>query len=324
MTLNHDGVYPMDLRLLRKFDLNSLVVLKVLLDERHVTRAAQQLNLTQSAVSRSLARLRQAFDDPLLVSVGKQLTLTPAATELVGPLNDLLRQAEALLQPQTFDPHSFQGSVRLATSDYGTHSLLPRLIPMLANAAPGVQLTALEWPKDTLSDLEQNKVDLIIGGGHVSGGEIYQRVLVREPLYALVRKGHPFAAGINLEQYLSLKHIIISSTGHGLTKVDRLLKEQGLQREVAVRVSHFFAALGIIANTDHIILVPQHFIKRYVNRDDFVVLPPPFEVPDMEVIMFWHARLHKDPFHQWFRQFIVDELYAKRGRHNQSPLITAS
>jgi DNA-binding transcriptional LysR family regulator len=312
----------MDLRLLRKFDMNSLVVLKVLLDECHVTRAAQQLNLTQSAVSRSLARLRQAFDDPLLVSVGKQLTLTPAAIELVEPLNALLSQAEALLQPQTFDPQRFLGSVRLATSDYGTHSILPRLIPMVTSAAPGVKLTALEWPKDTLSDLEQNKVDLIIGGGHISGGEIYQRVMAREPMYALVRRGHPFAAGINLKQYLSLKHIIISSTGHGLTEVDRLLKTQGLQRDIAVRVSHFFAALGIIANTDHIILVPQHFIKRYVNQDDFVVLPPPFEVPDMEVIMFWHARLHKDPFHQWFRQFIVDELYAKRSRNNQTPLTT--
>ena len=188
---------------------------------------------------------------------------------------------------------------------------------MMAEAAPGVQLTALEWPKDMLSDLQQNKVDLIIGGSHTQGGDVYQRVLAREPLYALVRKDHPFADGINLQQYLSLKHIIISMTGTGLTAVDHLLKEQGYARDVAVRVPHFFAALGIIASTDYIILVPEHFIRRYVNQQQFAVLEPPFVAPDMEITMYWHARLHKDPFHQWFRRFVIEELYEKRGRIKQ-------
>lgn len=302
----------MELRELRQFDLNSLVVLKVLLDERHVTRAAEQLNLTQSAVSRTLRRLRDAFADPLLVSVGKQMHLTPRAEELIIPLNDILQRVESLIVPEIFDPKTHQGRIRLATTDYGTHTLLPRLVPLLAEAAPNVELSALEWPSDLLDDLEQNKVDLIIGGTSAPSQDIHQRIVAHDEMKGLVRKGHPFADQMTLDNYLSLNHIIISSSGQGLSSIDLLLKEQGKQRKIAIRVPHFFAALEIISNTDYMILVPGHFARRYVDREKFDVVEPPFDIPTLEISMFWHARMHQDPLHQWFRHFIYESIYKRR------------
>ena len=302
----------MDIRALRQFDLNALVVLKVLLDERHVTRTAEQLHLTQSAVSRTLARLREAFADPLLVSVGKQMHLTPRAAELVVPLNEILQRLESFIAPEVFDPQTHQGRIRLATTDYGTHTLLPRLVPLLAKAAPNIELSALEWPSDLLDDLEQNKVDLIIGGTSAPSQDIHQRIVAHDEMKGLVRKGHPFAESMSLDNYLSLNHIIISSSGEGLSSIDLLLKEQGRQRKIAIRVPHFFAALEIIANTDYMILVPGHFARRYVDKDKFEIIDPPFEIPTLEISMFWHARMHQDPLHHWFRNFIYESIYLRR------------
>ena len=285
----------MVLKELRQFDLNSLVVLKVLLEEQHVTRAAEQLNLTQSAVSRTLGRLRDAFSDPLLVNVGKQMHLTPRAEELIVPLNAILQQVESLIAPEVFEPRTHEGRIRLATTDYGTHTLLPRLVPLLADAAPNIELSALEWPSDLLDDLEQNKVDLIIGGTSAPSQDIHQRIVAHDEMKGLVRKGHPFANQMSLDNYLSLNHIIISASGEGLSPIDSLLKELGKERRIAIRVPHFFAALEIISNTDYMILVPGHFTRRYVDTDKFEIIEPPFDIPTLEISMFWHPeciRIH--------------------------------
>lgn len=302
----------MNLRELRQFDLNSLVVLRVLLDEKHVTRAAEQLNLTQSAVSRTLGKLRDALADPLLVSVGKQLQLTPRAEELVMPLNEVLQRVESLIAPEVFNPKTHKGRIRLATTDYGTHSLLPRLVPLLADAAPDVELSALEWPSDLLDDLEKNKVDLIIGGTSAPSQDLHQRIVAHDEMKGLVRKKHPFASNMTLDNYLSLNHIIISSAGEGVSAIDVLLKQLGKERKIAIRVPHFFAALEIIANTDYMILVPGHFARRYVDKDKFEIIDPPFEIPTLEISMFWHARMHQDPLHTWFRHFIYESIYKRR------------
>lgn len=301
----------MDVRELRQFDLNTLVVLQVLLSERHVTRAAHSLGLTQSAVSRSLAKLRQTFNDPLLVKAGNRLDLTPKAMDLLPLLEQSLHHIKNLITPEVFDPKSHVGTIRLATTDYGTHSLLPRLVPLLADAAPNVQLSALEWPSDLLIDLEENKVDLLIGGTSAPSQDIHQRIVAHDQMCGIVRKGHPFEKGMTLDQYLGLNHIIISSSGDGKSNIDEILQQQGKKRRVAIRVPHFFAALEIIAATDYMILLPKHFARRYVDDEKFVTVEPPFKTPPLEISMFWHARMHHDALHKWFRNFIYESIYKK-------------
>jgi DNA-binding transcriptional LysR family regulator len=302
----------MNIEPLKKFDLNSLVTLKVLLDEKHVTHAADQLNLTQSAVSRTLAKLRSALNDPILVKSGKHLSLTPKAERMQPALNELLQNLINLLAPEVFDPFTHNGTIRLATTDYGTHTLLPRLVPALSEAAPNLKLTAMDWPSNLLNDLEENKVDLIIGGAKHPPENIFQRVVYHDSFQGVVRKGHPVESGLTLPEYLSLKHIIISPSGKSGSIIDEQLEKLGHQRNVAVRVPHFFAALEIVSKTDHMILLPSHFIRRYVSKDKFSVISAPFECPEIEISMFWHARMHHDPMHQWFRNFVYESIYEKK------------
>jgi DNA-binding transcriptional LysR family regulator len=304
----------MDLLALNRFDLNTLVTLKVLLDERHVTRAAEKLSLTQSAVSRILAKLRQDFDDPLLVKSGKHLSLTPKAERLYLPLSKILEQITGLLLPESFDPLTAKGSIRIATNDYGSHALLPRLIPLLNEAAPGIQITALDSRSNLIAELEENKVDLILGGDTVPSPNIYQRIVASDGFQGLVRKGHPYEEGMTLEQYLSLNHVMISPKGTGLSEVDELLKKKGLARNVTVRMPHFFPALEIIANTDFMILLPEHFVRRYVDTKKFTAITPPFDVPTFDVSMFWHARMHHEPLHSWFRKFVYEKIYERKDK----------
>lgn len=304
----------MDLQALNRFDLNSLVTLKVLLDERHVTRAGEKLNLTQSAVSRTLAKLRQGFDDPLLVKAGNHLALSAKADRLYMPLTQVLEQVNGLLLPEVFDPLTAKGSIRIATNDYGTHALLPRLIPLLNDAAPGIQVTALDWRSNVLDELEENQVDLIIGGVTAPAQNIYQRIVASDGFQGLVRKGHPLASGMTLEQYIEQNHVMISPKGVGRSEVDEILKKMGLERNVAVRMPHFFAALEIIANTDFMILLPEHFVRRYVDSDKFSIIDPPFEIPMFDISMFWHARMHHEPLHTWFRKFVYEKIYDRKDK----------
>lgn len=299
----------MNIQHLKNSDLNTLVALKVLLDEKHVTRAAEKLNLTQSAVSRTLARLREMFDDPLLVKSGKHLTTTPKAEKLQPLLNQALEQISELLLPEAFDPSTHCGNIRIATTDYGSHSILPRLVPRLNDVAPDVTLTAVDWRSNLLTELEENKVDLIIGGAAEPPADIYQRVVAHDHFQALVRQSHVCANQLSLEDYLSLNHVMISPTGNGQSEIDSVLAKQGLTRKVAVRVPHFFAALEIIARTDFMILLPANFIRRYVDQEKFAVLEVPFELPHFEIAMFWHARMHHDPLHRWFREFVYQNIY---------------
>lgn len=303
----------MDLQLLKRFDMNTLVTLKVLLDERHITRTGERLNLTQSAVSRTLSKLRQDFDDPLLVKSGKHLSLTAKAERLYAPLNQVLQQVNQLLLPESFDPLTAIGSIRIATNDYGTHALLPRLIPLLTEAAPGIKVTALDWRSNLMEELEGNNIDLVIGGISDPAPNIYQRVVATDGFQGVVRKGHPLAGGMSLEQYIELKHIMISPKGDGPSEVDLELERLGRKRNVALRMPHFFAALEIIAKTDFMILLPEHFVRRYVDNSDFAIITPPFGLPTFDVSMFWHARMHHEPLHAWFRKFVYEKIYERKG-----------
>lgn len=319
MILNHTNscglALLMNLVTLRQFDLNSLVVLKLLLETKHVTRAAEQLNLTQSAVSRTLGKLREAFQDPLLVRSGKGLLLTKNAEQLLPLVNQALEQISVLLDPIEFSPKDYEGTLRLATTDYGTNNLLPKLVPLLQEAAPKLSLSTVDWRSSLLTELEHNQVDLMIGGVTSPPDNIHQRIVAQDNYAGVIRKSHPSEGKIDLQEYIGMNHIVISSSGTSKSPVDDYLKSIGQQRKVALTVPHFFAALEIIAATDYMILLPSGFIRRYVDQDKFTVVSAPFPIPPLEIAMFWHARMHHDPMHRWFRQFIYDNLYARHDRY---------
>lgn len=295
---------------LRNFDLNSLVVLKVLLETQHVTETADRLNLTQSAVSRTLGKLRRSLNDPLLVKSGRGLTISKTAESMLPRLNDILEGISEILVSRDFEPEQFDGEIRLATTDYGTYNLLPKLAPLLAESAPGMRLTTMDWRSDALTELEDNSVDLMIGSAPDLASNIHQRVVAQDSFRCVVRKGVVSPRSITIDEYASIHHIAISSLGRERTQIDRMLAQMGIKRRVAVTVPHYFAALEIVATTSYMILLPSRFISRYVDQQKFDVFEPPFETPVIEISMFWNSRTHYEPANKWFREFVYEKLYA--------------
>lgn len=295
---------------LRKFDLNSLVVLKVLLETQHVTQTADRLNLTQSAVSRTLGKLRQSLNDPLLVKSGRGLSISPTAEALLPKLNDILEGISELLLPRAFEPERFEGEIRLATADYGTYNLLPKLVPLLADTAPGLRLTTIDWRSNAFTELEDNRVDLMIGGSPDRASNVHERVVAKDTFLCLTRKGLFAKRGIDLKDYTSINHMAISSLEGENSPIDRTLARMGVKRRVAVTIPHYFAALEIVSTTDYILLLPSRFIRRYVDQSKFDILEPPFDPPVIEISMFWNNRTHYEPANRWFREFVYEKLYA--------------
>lgn len=310
----------MNLNALRQFDLNNLLTLKLLIETQHVTRTAEKLNLTQSAVSRILAKLREQLDDPLLVRSGKGLVATKSAEKLLPKVNSILEQVDELIDDSVFDPTKAEGTIRLGTTDYGTQTLLPRLAPLLQQHAPRVTLAAMDWRSHVLTELEQNKVDIMIGGMMKPPEHIYRRVVTHDSYLGVLRKNHPRAQNMLINDYLAMSHIMISSIGEGHSPIDQALSEIGEKRHIAMTVPHFFTALQILSATDYMILLPSHFVRRYVDTNQYEVVSPPFETPEMEVAMFWHERTHRDPLNQWFRNFIFEEIYEPAKRKSKLKL----
>lgn len=300
----------MKLSELRDFDLNSLVTLKVLLETQHVTETAERLNLTQSAVSRTLSKLRKSLNDPLLVKSGRGLSITRSAEAMLPKLNDILEGVSELILPRAFEPAVFEGEIRLAASDYGTYNLLPKLVSLLADATPGLRLNTLDWRSNAFTELEDNSVDVMIGGAPDQTSHIHERVVARDSFQCVSQKGLVPSNTLTLEQYCAVKHIAINSLERESLQVDQLLARQGVKRRVALTIPHYFAALEIVSTTPHMILLPSRFIGRYVDTEKFDIHEPPFEPPVIEISMFWNTRTHYDPANKWFRDFIYEKLYA--------------
>lgn len=300
----------MKLSELRDFDLNSLVVLKVLLETQHVTETANRLNLTQSAVSRTLGKLRRSLNDPLLIKSGRGLVISKTAQSLQPRLNEVLEGISDILHPKDFDPAQFEGQIRLAASDYGTYNLLPKLVPLLADAAPGMRLNTIDWRSNAFTELEDNSVDLMIGGAPDQASNIHERVVARDTFQCVTQKGLLPSKALTLEQYCAVKHIAINSLERESQQIDRLLAGMGVKRRVALTIPHYFAALEIVSTTAQMILLPSRFISRYVDSEKFDIHTPPFSPPELEISMFWNTRTHYDPSNKWFRDFIYQKLYA--------------
>lgn len=282
-------------------DLNLLLVLDVLLEERSVTRAAARLDRTQPAVSRSLARLRELLDDPLFVRDRSGLTPTPRAQALAGPLRAALLELEGrVLQARPFDPGSADRTFTLAGADYGEWLLVGPLVTRLARVAPRIRVEAHRVPalRDTL--------DHDIGVGVVSSsglGSVRTRPLVTDGFVCLVRRDHPrVGQHLDLRTYLDLDHILISPRGTGGGIVDDRLEAAGERRRIAVRLATFLVAPAVVAGTDLLCTLPRRLAHAAVRSLPVRMVEPPIELPPFTLSAVWHERWQHDPGHAWLRE----------------------
>lgn len=294
---------------MQNVDMKSLQVFLCMLRECNVTRTAQQLHMSQSAVSHTLTRLRALFDDPLFVSMGRGMLPTQRAEALQAPLQHSLDALEALLKPvNDFEPQRFSGTFKIATTDYIGFILLPQLMQRLGEKAPGVELTLQPLrPKDDLEQLKDGKLDLVIWNEKTAPATFHSRNLFSDRLKSVARIGHPQINGsLSLEQFRSAKHLRVSSN-HGAVKeaIDGLYEQYAIRCNTALTVPHFLLAHVLVAQTDMIGMIAELTAHRIAKEIPLQLFDPPVTVEDFTVSQVWHQRQHSSPAHSWLRNEIA-------------------
>lgn len=286
-------------------DLNLLVVLRALLTERHVTRAAARVGLSQSATSHALSRLRELYEDPLLVRRGRVLELTPRAIALLPALDRGLSDLQTAIAPEPkFDPKTARRTFTIGLADYAQAVMMGPLLRQLAVSAPDVDLTAITFP-DVEARIESGSLDL---GLIVSGTEsrsLSSQQLFRDDFVCMVRRDHPIGKKLSLQQYVELRHVVVAPSGTPGSVVDTELARRGLTRRVALRVSNFLIAPVVVCQSDFINTMPKRLAVQLAATYPLRLLRAPLPIPSFGLSLLWHPRYDHDPAQRWLRQFFA-------------------
>ena len=285
-------------------NLNLLVALEALLSERSVTRAARRTGVTQSTMSYSLARLREVFEDPLLVRGPEGLVPTRLAESLVGPLRRGLRELEHVLEArEVFDPATSQRRFRLVASDYlqvvGLHELLGRL----ADRAPGVELIVKPTTAGTLEALSEGRIDLVCGE-RPPGRGLSRLKLFTESFVCLLSKGHR-RRKLSLKAYCDAAHVLVAR-GEGPGYVDEVLSAMGRSRRVVCRIPDYAGVGHVVASTELVGTVPRRLALRLAESLPLVVAEVPFPLEAFDLFAFWHPRYEAEPGGRWLREVLLE------------------
>lgn len=291
---------------LRGVDLNLLVVLEALLEEKNVTRAAHRLGMSQPAASRALGRLRGLLSDPLLVEGRGGYTLSARAEELREALRQIIASIGAMLEASPFDPAAAKGQLRLVMTDLHATVLGPPILARLAAEAPALDLDIVAPVPALMDALAADAVDAVVGVIDEAPSGIRRRKLYDEALVTLMRAGHPAASRkLTLDRFLALDHIVVNVTGAGPAPVDEMLSRMGRVRRVKVRAPNFFSAVEIAARSDLVMTLPASLAHAAAGMARFVALPPPVNPGLFALSLLWHARHQEAPRHIWLRSIIV-------------------
>ena len=283
-------------------DLNLLFALDVLLAEGSVARAARRLGMSPSAMSRTLARLRKATGDPLLVRAGRGLVPTPRALILREPVSRLVHEGQLVLRPaDKVDLANLVRTFTLRTSEGFVETFGPRLIARLAEQAPRVRLRFVQKPDKDSAPLRDGTVDLETGVASGSAGpEVRAQGLFRDRFVGAVRTGHPFTEGeITPSRYAAGPHIGVSRRGLDRGPPDEALAPLGLERKIVTIVAGYSTALALARATDFVATVPDHHTAAL--RTGMFSFEIPLPMPQIVVSLLWHPRMDADPAHRWLR-----------------------
>jgi DNA-binding transcriptional LysR family regulator len=288
-------------------DLNLLVTLDVLLTEGSVARAARQLQLSPSAMSRALARLRETMGDPLLVRAGRDLVPTPRAIELRERVNQLVRAGEEVLRPaEALNLGRLVRTFAMRTSEGFVENFGPALVARVSKEAPGVRLRFLQKVDKDSAPIRDGTVDLETGViDKATGPEIRAQALFRDRYVGVVRAGHALSqVEVTAKRYVAAGHICVSRRGVASGPIDDALASVGLERNIVTIVGGFAMALALARSSDLIATVPEHHTG--VLRVGMHSFPVPAPVPEITVSLLWHPRMDADLAHRWLRQCVRD------------------
>lgn len=290
----------------RTLNLNLVPALQALLEHRSVGAAARAVGVSQSAMSHSLARLREQLQDELLVLSGRSMVLTPRAEQIAAVLPTALEGLrEALAGPPAFDPTTARRCFSIASVDFFELVALPRMLAELAREAPHVDLIIERLSPDSPRKLAAGELDLVFAGSSpgLPGAGLRHRELLSEPFVVIARPDHPSVGRrLSLKTYAELAHVVVSIEGRREGVVDRTLRRQGYERRIALRVPHFMSAPIAVHSSDMICTIARSVGLRARELYGLRVLRPPLDLPEVGLSMWWPRQLSDDPGHTWLRE----------------------
>lgn len=252
---------------LSRADLNLLVLFETVLEERNVGRAAERLNLSASAVSHGLGRLRRLLNDPLFLKTPKGVVPTERARELAAPIGDILARVRSVISTaEPFEPARSRRRFTIGTSD-GFSVFLPPLLDEIARKAPSIDLVVRHMQMETaFSDLDGRLIDIAIAPFYELPARFAAQRLYEEEFVVAARSGHPFSKKPTLENYCRMQHLLVAPRGDPSGVVDELLASRGLSRRVALAVPNFLLALDLLTKTELVCVLPKRFVEMHAAR----------------------------------------------------------
>jgi DNA-binding transcriptional LysR family regulator len=293
----------------KHLDIYLLRCLRAFVEEAHVTKAAERMGSTQPAMSAVLRRLREIFNDPLLVRTEKGMVPTERARELAASLRTAIDIIDrAMAADQAFDPATAEMAFELAASESVSFMLLPRLIASVRERAPGVQLR-VRIP-DLLrarQSLEEGEIDLLLSFTRTAPEGLRSSALWGQKLTVIAARSHPVRGELGLEDFLRWPHAA-HKLGRGGSSieaaVDAALQRLQRQRTIGVWLPSAISVPAVVSRTDFLATVPEYVARDFAPLLQLKMLPPPVPLDDVRIGMYWHDRMHQNPPHKWLRQVV--------------------
>lgn len=289
-------------------DLNLLYVFEAMWRDRSVTQAADNLGVTQAAVSSALKRLRLEYGDKLFTQVGRRMEPTPYAVELAQPLMGALAMVRKASNVHTpFDPTAARRQFTIRTRDIGEVVYFPRILQEVTKVAPGVRIRTTFQPiDDTLSGLATGRIDLALGFLPSLETAIHRKVLFKQYYVCVMRKGHPLAKKkLTYDLFRRQHHLLVEYSGSGHLVIEKALIEAGARNNIKLRLPQYLSAPHFIISSDMVWCAPVLLAETLAQHYDLVIKPVPLELPTFEIALYWHDRFHRDPANKWLRELIA-------------------
>jgi DNA-binding transcriptional LysR family regulator len=291
---------------LTTFDLNLLVVFEALLRERSVTKAGEELGLSQPATSHALNRLRWMLKDQLFIRTPDGMVPTPRAEQLAHTVRRALGELQSALDPEEFVPAQAERRFRIAVNNYAAVVLAGPITAECAVLAPNVRISLR--PSGTLDVpdlLDRGELDLAIAAVDPPADRFASRVLIEDRYVAAMRRGHPAAQRkLDLKTFAALRHLVISSSGEDLRFVDAALAAAGLARNIALEAPYLSAGT-ILVQSDMAAVLGRQIAQEFRRAYAIDLLDLPFETPKLRGVMLWHKRFNDQAAHRWLREMIT-------------------
>lgn len=291
-----------------------------LYDAGSVVEAARRLGLTQSAVSKQLAHLRERFNDALFVKTSDGMRPTPRAMELHPRIARIIKDLESLDGLTPAIPDQFTGTFRIMATDDILLRLLPDLAKRCRAQTPRMRLTTLPLAEDYgARDLETGRINMVIAVNWHAPEHLRQRLLERDSFACVMHADHPLAdTELTIESYCAYDHLLVAPLGHDASFIDQMLREKGFERRVALSVASFGLFSAELLGTDRLATLPSSVARRLADQGDLVLKHPPLALPSIDYRALWHERYQKDVKVGWMLQALKDSVEATSSALSES------